>query len=93
MAYQESINEKALEIDQEDIGKVYHTIHARVDLERILNQIKEQQNADPRLTKIRKRLEENDHTLIPYYCIHNNLLFTCPTSRENHWKLYISKIP
>ena len=86
-----NIEKGTFEIDQEDIGKVYHIIQSREDFERILNQVKEQQNTDPRLKSIKERLEQNDSTLIPYYCINNNLIFTRPTSRDNYWKLYIPR--
>ena len=35
-----NIEKGTYEIDQEDIGKVYHIIQTREDLERILNQVK-----------------------------------------------------
>ena len=79
------------DIEQENIRKVYHILKARKDLEGILNQVKEHQTTDPKLKTIRERLENNDPTIIPFYCIHNNLIFTHPTSQNQDWKLVIRR--
>ena len=46
---------------------------------------------DIKLKVIKESLENNDPTILAFYSIHNNLIFTCPTSRKQEWKLYIPK--
>ena len=38
------------------------------------NDIKSQQEADPKLGDIRKRVQEGDEVINRYYCIHNDTL-------------------
>ena len=70
---------------------MYHILKSREDLEEVLKQIESHQNIDIKLKKIKERLASNDPTVLAFYCIHNNLIFTCPTSRKQEWKLYIPK--
>ena len=84
-----NIEQGTYEFEQEDIGKVFHILQSREDLERILEQVKEQQINDPKLNLIKERLSHNDPTIIPYYCILNNLLFNRTISTNHSWKLYI----
>ena len=87
-----NIEKGTFDTEQEDIGKVFHIIQSREDLEGILNQVKEQQTTNLKLTAIKERLEQGDPTIIPYYCSHNDFIFTRPTPKDNYWKLYVPKV-
>ena len=69
----------------------YNISYKNKDLEEVLNQVKEHQNMDIKLKVIKERLENNDPTILAFYCIHNDLIFTCPTFQKQEWKLFIPK--
>ena len=54
------------DVDHENIGKVYHILKSREELEGVLNKIKEDQTTDPKLKTIQERIEQNDATIIPF---------------------------
>ena len=78
-------------VDQENVGRVYHILKSREELEVIFNRLKEDQTTDPKLKANRERIEQNDATILPFYCVQDNVIFTRPTSRDHVWKLYVPK--
>lgn len=80
-----------LDVEKEDIGRIYNTLVTRQGLTDILNKVKEEQQNDDKLTKIKQRLQSEDPGITPHYQLYNNLIFTTPNINGNHWKLYIPK--
>ena len=75
--------------EKEQIAKVYHIMKSREDLKNILKDVKAQQEADPKLGNIRKRVLEGDEVINKYYCIHDDTLFIRNTPHQENWKLVI----
>ena len=71
--------------------RVYHIIKRRTDLEIIINKIKQQQITDPKLLQIRQRLDNQDDKILPFYCVHEDVLFIKANLNQNNWKVIIPK--
>lgn len=72
-------------------AKVYHIIKQRTDLEAIINKIKIHQKTNSKLIKLKHRLENNDHKILPYYCLHENVLFIKGKNEHDPWKVFVPK--
>ena len=77
-----NLEKGTFEVEQENIGRIYHVLKSREELQEVITKVKEDQNTDPKLIKIRDRIKGNDSTLIPFFCIHEELIFTRPTIRD-----------
>ena len=66
-------------------------IKGRSDLEEIVKGIEQHQKQDTKLLQIQQRLGAQDNRIIPYYCIHHNLLFIKTRYHNNTWKLVIPR--
>ena len=86
-----NLDKGTFEVDREDIVKIYHVYAEREELANLLNQIKEEQIKDDKLTNIRTRILNNDMELVPCYQIVNEIMFIKPNTRDNRWKLYVPK--
>ena len=78
-----NLDKGTFEVDKENIGKIYHLYAGKEELANLLNQIKEEQTKDFKLTHIKTRIQNDDTKLLPYYQILNEVMFTKPNTREN----------
>ena len=79
------------EAENKEIAKLYHTIKRRTDLEIIISKIKQQQKTDPKLLQIRQILDNQDDKILPFYCVHEDVLFIKTKLDQNNWKVFIPK--
>ena len=85
------MEKNTFEAEKEEIAKVYHIIKRRTDLEIIINKIKQHQTTDPKLLQIRQRLNNQDDKILPFYCVHEDVLFIKANLNQNNWKVVIPK--
>ena len=71
-----NIQDQTFEGEKETIAKVYHILKNKTELADIIANLKINQQSDPKIKSILQRLVEQDDKITPYYCIHDNLLFT-----------------
>ena len=86
-----NITNQTYEGEKGTIAKVYHILKSRTDLEDIVQEVEQHQRQDSKLMQIFQRLNAQDNRIIPYYCIHNNVLFIKTKYHNNTWKLVIPK--
>ena len=86
-----NIRDQTFEGEKETIIKLYHIISSRADLANINSELERQQKQDPKLSKILKRLDDQDNRITPFYSIHQQILFIRTQYRYNAWKIVIPR--
>ena len=71
--------------------RVYHLLKNKSELTNILSDIAIQQQQDPKILMIIKRLADNDTNIKQYYCTHNQLVFTKSNKNGEGWKVVVPK--
>ena len=86
-----NLEKGTFQIDREDIGKVYCVLTSKEELVDILSRIREEQAKDQKLAQIKERVINNEMKIIPFYQVHQELLFTKTPTKNNQWKLCIPR--
>ena len=83
--------EGSFEGEKEEILKVYHILQSRSDLERILQDIGQQQLLDDHIKRIIDRIQQNDTKITKFFQIHQSILFFSHGINHRKWKIVIPR--